>query len=82
MRSFIEINPDLKLLVKELRRIAVALEMHLRLAYGYRVSPPSKAELEGEEPSVAYSTDEDTMRREAEAARKEIEEGDEAGLVK
>lgn len=85
--AFIEINPDFKLLLKELRRIAAALEMHLQLAYRYRTSPPSKAELDGEQAGqpadVQYATDEDTMAREAEAARREIEQsGDEAGLVK
>jgi hypothetical protein len=84
--AWVEINPDFKRVIKVLDRIAHALEMHLQFAYGYRLSPPSKTEMEGEqagEPSdVQYATDEDTLRREIEAARREIEETDDAGLVK
>lgn len=81
--ALIEINPDFKLLLRELRRIAAALEMHLQLAFGYRTQPPSRAELRGEPADVQYSTDEATMLREAEEARREIEhDEDEAGLVK
>lgn len=88
--ALIEINPDVRLLVKELRRIAVALEMHLLLAYRYRTEAvPSKKGLaedeetrDGQLGDVQYSTDEETLKREVEAARREIEESDEAGLVK
>ena len=91
--AFIEISPDFKLLLKELRRIAAALEMHLLLAYRYRASvpsPSSKGTLEEEDGAagaagaaeVLYSSDEDTLAREAEEARREIEQSDEAGLVK
>jgi hypothetical protein len=84
--AWVEINPDFKRVIKVLDRIAHALEMHLQFAYGYRLSPPSKAELEeeqaGEPGDVQYATDEDTMRQEAESARREIEQTDDAGLVK
>lgn len=81
--SLININADFRQVVKVLTRIAAALEMHLQLAYRYRTSPPSKAELDGEQAGVDYSSDEATALREAEEARREIEQsGDEAGLVK
>jgi hypothetical protein len=81
--ALIEVNPDFKRVLKELRRIAAALEMYLLLAHGYRTQPPSKAELAAsDEPGVEYATDEGTMLREAEEARREMEATDEAGLVK
>ena len=81
--ALLQINADLRQVVKALMRIADALDMHLRLAYNYRATPPSKAELGGDEAGVQYATDEDTLKREAEDARREIEHAeDEAGLVK
>ena len=74
--SLIEINPDVRLLVKELRRIAHALEMHLELEHGYRATPVEKAELKGEPPDVTYSDDESTARRELDEARKRVEVDD------
>jgi hypothetical protein len=66
--SLIEINPDVKLLVKELKRIASALEAYLMLVHHYRQEPVSIKELQGEEPDVSYSSDEETMKREFEIA--------------
>jgi len=81
--ALIEITPDLKRATKELRRIADALEAYLLLQFSYRAQPPPKSELEGEEAGQPlYSTDEDTLKRELEEARREIEQTDEAGLVK
>lgn len=81
--SLIEINPDVKLLVKELKRIAHALEMHLELAYGFRVAPVELKELKGEPADVTYSDDESTMKREDDEARKRIEldDSDDAEIV-
>lgn len=83
MKSLIEINPDFKRVVAALNRIAAAIETHVLHAHGVRIQPPSKSELEGEDAGEPlYSTDEDTLKRELEAARREIEQTDEAGLVK
>jgi hypothetical protein len=82
MNSLININPDFKLVIKALNRIAAALEMHLQLQWDYRAQPPSKDELAGEPPDVQYASNEDTLQREFDEARREIEQTDEAGLVK
>ncbi len=78
--SLIEINPDFKLLLKSLNRIATALEKHLLFAYGVRQEPVSARELQGEEPDVTYSTDEETTKREFDIAigraRDVLEEND------
>jgi hypothetical protein len=66
--SLIEINSDVKLLVKELKRIATALEKHLLYAYGVRTEAVQPKELQGEEPDVSYSSDEETAKREFEIA--------------
>jgi hypothetical protein len=66
--SLIEINSDVKLLTKELRRIAEAIETYLLLEYGYRQEAVSIKELQGEEPDVSYSSDEETMKREFDIA--------------
>lgn len=82
--ALIEVNPDFKRLIKVLERIAVAIETHVLHAHGVRIQPPSKSELEGEDAGQPlYSTDEDTLKRELDDARREIEHADdEAGLVK
>lgn len=82
--ALIEINPDFKRLIKVLERIAHAIETHVLHTTGVRIQPPSKSELEGEDAGQPlYSTDEDTLRRELDEARREIEHADdEAGLVK
>ena len=71
--ALIEISPDFKLLLKELRRIARALELNLEYAYGVRVTPIEKEELKGEPPDVTYSDDETTLKREIDEARRRIE---------
>jgi len=75
--SFIEINPDVKLLVKELRRIAVAIEQYLQLEYGFRMTEPTAKELKGEEADVSYSDDLSTLKNEIEQARSGKSEEDE-----
>lgn len=80
--AWIEVSPDLKRATKELRRIADALEAYLLLTHNYRAQPPTKDELAGEPPDVQYASNEDTLQRELEEARREIEQTDEAGLVK
>lgn len=67
--SLIEINPDFKVLIKELRRIAVSLERLLILQYGWRQEAVQPKELEGETADVSYATDEETMKRELDIAR-------------
>ena len=81
--SLIEVNADVKLLFKELRRIAHALELHLEYAYGHRIAPVDSKELKGEPPGVTYSDDETTMKRELDEARKriEIDDSDDAEIV-
>ena len=81
--SLIEVNADVKLLLKELRRIAHALELHLEYAYGHRVTPVEPKELKGEPADVSYSDDEGTMKRELDAIRKRIDtdESDDAEIV-
>lgn len=78
----ININADFRKVAAALVRIARALEVHLLYAYNYRTDAPSKRELAGEDAGADYSTDEDTMKREMEEVRREIEQSDEAGLVK
>lgn len=84
MKSLIDINPDFKRVVVALNRIAVAIETHILHAHGVRIQPPTKSELEGEDAGQPlYSTDEDTLKRELDEAKREIEHADdEAGLVK
>ena len=81
--SLIEINSDVKLLVRELKRIAHALELHLEYAYGHRVAPVESKELKGEPPGVTYSDDETTLMRELDEARKriEIDDSEDAEIV-
>jgi hypothetical protein len=74
--SLIEIHPDVRFLVKELRRIAHALELHLEYAYGHRVTPVDAKELKGEPADVTYADDESTAKRELDEARKRIEVDD------
>lgn len=71
--AIIEINPEFKLLLKELKRIADALETHLLYAYGVRSKPIESRELAGEPPSVGYSTHEGTLKREIDEALGRIE---------
>ena len=74
--SLIEINPDFKLLLKELRRIATALEAHLLYAYDYRTRPVESSELGGEGPSADYSSNELTMKHEFEVAVGRVEKNE------
>ena len=72
--SLITINPDVKLLVKELKRIAASLERYLILEYGHRQEPVDSKELKGEPADVSYSTDELTMQRELDVARGKLKD--------
>lgn len=79
--ALIDINPDFKRVVAQLKRIADALETLLRLQFAYVTTPPKRTE-PMEEEDVSYASNEDTLKRELEEARREIEQNDEAGLVK
>lgn len=74
---FIQINADVKLLVKEVQRVAKALEHHLLLAYGYISETGTFTELT-EEDDVSYSDNESTIRNDI---KKHLDNEDDDGVI-
>lgn len=75
----ININADFKLLVRELRRIANALERHLLYAYNYRsealVEKPGLLERgPARRGDVSYSDNESTIKHDVDVALKRSHE--------
>ena len=66
----IHIDADFKLLIKELRRIAVALETHLLVVHKYRIPPPDAADTRGKvsRADVTYADNESTMKHDIDSA--------------
>lgn len=69
------VRADMKPVVRELARIADALEVYLQIAHGYNMRVPTAVPDDGEErSSLAYYSDLEAVKQEVEAAMK----GDEA----
>ena len=75
--SLIEVQADLKETVKQLKRIADALQIIVSQEYGFNMQPPQALQDSKEEDSVDYTTDENMFKQELEdIVRPPVEDDD------